>query len=125
MTWSGEDDPDGSGLAGYDIYVSDNGGPFTAFLTGTTQTSATFTGQVGHTYAFYSVATDNVGHVEDFSATAEVSTQVIMTVTSIAGASPNPRNTPVSHNRPHPERADRSEHVHHSCSRSKTMAARI
>ena len=48
----------------YNVYVSDDGGPFTLWQSDTTATSATFTGQVGHTYAFYSVATDNVGLVQ-------------------------------------------------------------
>jgi len=64
VSWAGEDDAGGSGIGTYDIFVSDNGGAFTAFLTGTTDTSALFTGQDGHSYAFYSVATDNVGHRE-------------------------------------------------------------
>jgi hypothetical protein len=40
----------------------------------TTHTSATFTGQNGHTYAFYSVATDNVGNREATPSTAQAST---------------------------------------------------
>ena len=59
MSWSGQDDPGGSGIASDDVYVTDNGGPFAPFLTGTTQTSATFDGVNGHTYAFWSAATDN------------------------------------------------------------------
>src|SRR4051812_45445931 len=39
LPWSGQDDPGGSGVAGYDIYVSDNGGPSTPFLTATAVTS--------------------------------------------------------------------------------------
>src|SRR5262249_18902599 len=62
--WSGQADPAGSGIAAYDVFVSDDGGPFTAFLTGTAQTAATFTGQRGHTYRFFSRATDHVGNVE-------------------------------------------------------------
>ena len=34
------------------------------FLSSTTQTSATFTAVPGHTYCFYSVATDNLGDVQ-------------------------------------------------------------
>ncbi|NQU26017.1 MAG: RHS repeat protein, partial [Candidatus Nealsonbacteria bacterium] len=64
VTWSGEDDAGGSGVAHYDIHVSDNEGPFELWLDDTTETSATFHGKGGHTYAFYSVATDNVGHRE-------------------------------------------------------------
>ena len=33
LSWSGTDDPGGSGIASYDVYVSDNGGAFTPFLT--------------------------------------------------------------------------------------------
>src|SRR5262249_41918357 len=43
VSWSGTDDVGGSGIASFDIFVSDNGGPFTPFLQGTTQTSANFT----------------------------------------------------------------------------------
>jgi RHS repeat-associated protein len=91
VSWSGQDDPGGSGIATYDIFVSDNGGPFTAFLSGTTQTSASFTGQLGHTYGFYSVATDNVGNRQPTptaaQATTTVSTQAA-TTTSVASDHP-------------------------------------
>ncbi len=63
VSWSGSDGK-GSGIASYNVYVSGDGGPFQAFLTGTTQTSAIFTGQVGHTYGFYSIATSNIGLVQ-------------------------------------------------------------
>jgi len=64
VQWSGEDDLGGSGLSGYIIYVSDNGGSFEPWLPFTTGTSMEFQGIDGHNYAFYSVAIDNVGHVE-------------------------------------------------------------
>ena len=67
VSWSGIDDgqgPTGAGIDGFDIYVSDNGGPSTLWLGNTTETSATFTGQLTHTYAFYSVARDGVEHLE-------------------------------------------------------------
>jgi hypothetical protein len=76
VSWSGQDDTGGSGIASFDIFVSDNGGAFTPFLTGTTQTSATFTGQLGHTYGFYGVATDNVGHRQANPASAQATTEV-------------------------------------------------
>jgi fibronectin type 3 domain-containing protein len=63
VRWSGSDGR-GSGIASYSIYVSDNGGPFTPWLSGDTETSATYTGVDGHTYGFYSVATDNGGLVQ-------------------------------------------------------------
>ncbi len=79
VSWSGADDSGGSGIASYDVYVSDNGGSYTAFQTGTTATSASFTGQVGHTYSFYSVATDNVGNVQVTPASAQATTMVAAT----------------------------------------------
>ena len=42
----------GPGIAGYNVYVSDDGGPFTLWQSGTSATSATYTGQVDHTYGF-------------------------------------------------------------------------
>jgi hypothetical protein len=72
VQWSGTDQ--GSGIASYDVYVSDDSGPFTPFLLGTTDTSATFAGQRGHTYAFYSVAIDNVGNRQPTPTAAQAST---------------------------------------------------
>lgn len=62
VQWAGSDT--GAGIADYTIFVSENGGPFSPFVSDTTDTSATFTGQTGKTYAFYSVARDLVGNVE-------------------------------------------------------------
>jgi hypothetical protein len=80
VTWSGQDDPGGSGIGSYDVYVSDNGGPFTIWQSETTQTSATFHGINQHTYAFYSVATDNVGHVEATPTASQATTLIHVTV---------------------------------------------
>jgi hypothetical protein len=80
VSWSGNDDANGAGVAFYDVFVSDNGGSFTAFQTATTATSATFTGTVGHTYAFYSVATDNVGHRQVTPTAAQATTTVSATM---------------------------------------------
>ncbi len=76
VRWSGTDDASGSGIADYDVFVSDNGGPFTLFQSATTQTAVTFTGVRGHTYGFYSVATDNVGHRQPTPTTAQATTTV-------------------------------------------------
>jgi hypothetical protein len=61
VSWTGEDDSAGSGIASYDVFVSVNSGPFAVWLDDTAATSAIFTGELGHTYGFFSVATDNVG----------------------------------------------------------------
>ncbi|HKI38738.1 MAG TPA: PKD domain-containing protein, partial [Gemmataceae bacterium] len=62
--WAGSDGQNGSGIATYTVYVSDNGGTFKPFQQNTTATSDPFTGQDGHTYAFYSLAADNAGNVQ-------------------------------------------------------------
>jgi hypothetical protein len=79
VSWSGSDGVHGSGIASYTIYVSDDGGPFTAWLTATTQTSATYSGALMHTFAFYSVATDKAGNQQATPTTAQATTQVFDT----------------------------------------------
>jgi hypothetical protein len=88
-----------SGIALFAIYVSDDGGPFSLFTSVTpTNPSALFTGQSGHTYGFYSVATDNAGNVQPTPSGAQATTQFLapLGVRSIGAISPNPRNTAVS-----------------------------
>jgi hypothetical protein len=100
VSWSGTDA--GSGVGTYTIYVSDNGGAFNVWQNAVTTTSASFTGTTGHTYGFYSIATDNVGNVEAAKTQADTSTEVeapqppdftvapaIATVTVSAGSSGN------------------------------------
>jgi hypothetical protein len=78
VSWSGSDD--GSGIASYSIYVRVDNGAFTPWLVNTTQTQAIYTGQGGHTYGFYSVATDNVGNLQPTPAGPQASTSVSTTV---------------------------------------------
>ena len=74
VSWSGSDAE--SGVKSYDVFVSVDDRPFTLWLDDTTDTEATYTGEDGKTYSFYSVATDNLGHVELVSATGQASTTV-------------------------------------------------
>lgn len=60
--WSGTDA--GSGIARYDVYVSENGGAATPLVRDTADTSAPFVAELGKTYAFYTVARDAAGNVE-------------------------------------------------------------
>jgi hypothetical protein len=64
LTWAGQDDVGGSGIASSDVYVSTDGGAWTPWLEGATASSVLFAGQPDHTYRFYTVATDNVGNKE-------------------------------------------------------------
>jgi RHS repeat-associated protein len=96
VSWSGSDGA-GSGITGYDVYVSDNGGAFQPFVVDTTATSALFTGQVGHTYRFYSVATDNVGFVQPAPGAAQATIAVVAPPST---TNPPPTSTPPSHSVP-------------------------
>jgi RHS repeat-associated protein len=64
VSWTGTDDAGGSGVGTFDVYVSDNGGPWTLWQNQTAALSANFTGELFHSYAFYAVGYDNVGNVE-------------------------------------------------------------
>jgi len=75
VSWTG-DDPNGSGIASYDIYVSEEGGPFILWQQAVTATMATFTGVVDLSYGFYSVATDQVGYRQPTPAGAQAVTKV-------------------------------------------------
>jgi hypothetical protein len=74
VSWSGTDV--GSGIATYTIFVSDNGAPYTIFQNTVTSTSATFSGQAGHAYSFYSLAMDGAGNVEAAKTTPDATTMV-------------------------------------------------
>ena len=73
VSWSGNDF-DASGNDFYDVYVSTDGGSFIPWQMGITGVLATFSGTVGHTYTFYSVATDQVGNRQPTPAGAQAST---------------------------------------------------
>jgi hypothetical protein len=75
VMWSGSDGA-GPGIADYNVYVSDNRAAYNLWQSNTTATSATYTGQSGHTYRFYSVATDPLGLVQPTPATAQATTEV-------------------------------------------------
>lgn len=76
VEWIGQDEAGGSGVAIYDVYASTDGGMYVLWLDDTAETSALFAGEIGHTYAFYSVARDNVGHVEKIPAVPDTQTTV-------------------------------------------------
>ena len=79
VEWEGTDDENGSGIKDYTIYVSEDGSVFTKWISHTSEASAEFTGEHGHTYYFYSHARDNVGNVEAVSVEADTFTKVKVT----------------------------------------------
>jgi hypothetical protein len=98
LSWTGADDNGGSGIASFDIDVSTDGGPFVPFLTAPSATSAVFHGSFGHSYGFFSVATDNVGNVQATPTVAQATTTVLMPASPSpqpATPSPTPTSTPV------------------------------
>jgi autotransporter-associated beta strand protein len=74
VSWSGQDNVGGSGLASFNVYVSDNGGAYTLWQNHTTQTSAVFSGQINHSYGFYTDAIDVAGNIESKPALPETLT---------------------------------------------------
>jgi RHS repeat-associated protein len=78
VNW-GATDP--SGIRNYDVFVSVDGAAFTQWQTDVTTTSAVYTGEVGKTYTFYSLATDNQGNEQIATTATRTSTQVINPIT--------------------------------------------
>ena len=70
VSWAGSDP--GSSAVTYDVFMSDDGGPFTPFQTATTATSAPFTGIPGHSYGFFSIATNAAGIAEAMKTAPDV-----------------------------------------------------
>ncbi len=98
-------DPNGSnggapsGIATFTLYVSKDGGAFTAFASVTpANPSAPFVGQPGHSYGFYGIATDNAGNVQPTPTAAQQTVQILppLSISSIAAVSPNSRDTAVA-----------------------------
>jgi len=99
VSWVAADDDSGSGLRDCAIYVSDNGGPYTEWLT-TESTKAMFRGENGHTYKFYSIACDNVGHLESALPAVDTAPDAATTINLPTGiaVSPNPYVPSRGHN---------------------------
>ena len=77
VNWKGQDDSlgFGCGIKDYTVYFSDNGGSFQVWIADTSDTFATFQGQLAHTYCFYSVAEDSVGNIEEAPPTPDACTR--------------------------------------------------
>jgi Tol biopolymer transport system component len=76
VSFEGEDDADGCGLASYDLYVSEDGGAPYLYRWGVspTDSAVVFTGRCGHGYAFYTRSRDHVGNLEPAPSGPDTST---------------------------------------------------
>lgn len=84
VTWSGVDNPGGSGIRNYDVDVRQDEGAWTPWLRGVTYTSQTFTNAENLvSYQFRARATDIVGNVQHFDADAQAETLVVLQPYSI------------------------------------------
>jgi hypothetical protein len=85
----------GSGIAGYDVYVSEADGPFQLWLQDIQQTEAKFTGQVNQAYRFAVRARDQAGNEEPLVAHPHARTRVVPGA-PISGVVLGPRAEPVA-----------------------------
>ncbi len=72
VSWSGSDAT--SGIDSYDVFVSVDGGSYEAWKQATTDTSGTYAGVSGKSYAFSSVARDLAGNTELLPPTPDATT---------------------------------------------------
>lgn len=70
VKWSASD---ASPIGSYDVEVATDGGPYLPWLSGTTQTSATYGAEAGHAFSFRVRATDDLGNASAFAECGPVS----------------------------------------------------
>jgi hypothetical protein len=83
VRWGGNDV--GSGIRDFTVYVQTDQGEWQPWQTNVTATSATYNGTLGRRYAFYSIATDKAGNVEDppLNSVGSASGQIVPDTTTI------------------------------------------
>jgi hypothetical protein len=64
LKWNGTDNPGGSGIYTYNVYMKKNNGEYELYKYKTEATSAIFELEKDTKYAFYTIATDHAGNVE-------------------------------------------------------------
>jgi len=78
VNWDGIDDK--SGVAGYTIFVSEDDGDYETWIGLSKSTSATFTGKIGSSYKFKSVAVDEVGNAETIPSSPDAETSITVSI---------------------------------------------
>jgi len=104
VQWEGSDDSlgFGSGISSYSVYVSDNGGSYEIWIHNALDSNSTYMGERGHTYCFYSIATDNVGNVESMPPGPDACTYVSLGVKDGRAQVSLPKDFSLSQNYPNP-----------------------
>jgi len=64
LQWQGTDNPGGSGVYSYDVFMKRNNDDYVMILSGITETTAQVAIDKGADYSFYTIATDNAGNRE-------------------------------------------------------------
>ncbi|HNI43561.1 MAG TPA: PKD domain-containing protein, partial [Chitinophagales bacterium] len=99
VSWFGNDSE--SGISSYDIFYSTNGSPYELWLrVPYTINEQLFDGEIGNTYCFYSVSSDNAGNIENAPSVADACTQVTVGMDALPSSkgylllqnTPNPFN---------------------------------
>jgi subtilase family serine protease len=91
---TGADDPGGSGIQEYALYVSEDSSNFLLHEAGLIQPSVLFTGLPGKTYRFFSVSTDFVGNLEGVKTYAEETISIRTDAASCGKDSYEPNDLP-------------------------------
>ncbi|MEM7477568.1 MAG: dockerin type I domain-containing protein [Planctomycetota bacterium] len=64
VVWQGDDGPDGTGVSDFSIYFGQGDSNYDLWIPNTTDQQATFEGDYGKSYQFYSIATDYANNVQ-------------------------------------------------------------
>lgn len=73
LHWNGSDDPGGSGIASYSLYLSINSRPYSLYRSAIADTSLLFTGAKDTLYCFFIAAKDSVNNPEALKNSCELS----------------------------------------------------
>lgn len=102
VSWSGADDPTGSQIRDFALYVSADDNPFELYEEGITDTSLVFSGDFGSTYRFFTIVHDNAGNSEALKAIPEASVTLDPTVAVAENKAELPKTFELYQNYPNP-----------------------
>jgi hypothetical protein len=95
VRWQGQDAGAGTGIDGYDLWVSEDGQPLQPWLTGVTINQSNYVGRIGHSYGFAVRARDRAGNEMAIPTSAQVATQVVEGL-AVSGVVLGPDKLPVA-----------------------------